>query len=365
MPRHPIIAAFLVAFAFLYAGVGLAQSTGPARVTPVGTLPTGTLTLAPLLRNVVPAVVSIAVTGRAPAENPLLSDPFFRRFFSPREKQPEQVIHATGSGVIVDAQRGYVLTNAHVVENAQRIVATLRDGRHFEAKLVGRDPETDLALVKISGSGLVALPLGDSDAVEVGDFVVAIGNPFGLGQTVTSGIVSAVGRSGLGIEGYEDFIQTDAAINPGNSGGALINLKGELIGINTAIVAPSEGNVGIGFAIPINMARNVIDQLEQSGEVRRGQLGVALRDRADRGDPSYGLLQGAIVAEVTPGSSAANAGLRAGDVIVKLNGVPIRDAQHLRNRIGLMRVGQPVEFEIDRNGQAQTITATIGPRTSP
>ncbi len=215
-------------------------------------------TLAPLLRQVTPAVVNIAVRGRVREENPLFQDPFFQQFFD-MPPQLEREVQATGSGVIVDARRGYVLTNNHVVENAEVIEVTTKDNRRFRARVVGRDPRTDIALLRIPPApSLVALPFGDSDKLQVGDFVVAIGNPFGLGQTVTSGIVSALGRSNLGIEQDEDFIQTDASINPGNSGGALVDLRGQLVGINTAILSPGGGNVGIGFAIPANVARRVM-----------------------------------------------------------------------------------------------------------
>ncbi len=238
----------------------------------------GVPSLAPMLNEVTPGVVNIAVRSRAPeaSDNPLFNDPFFRRFFN-APRQRERRVQATGSGVIVDAAQGYVLTNNHVVDKAETIEVTTKDNRHFAAKLVGRDDETDIAVLKIEGGNLKAVPLGDSDRLQVGDFVVAIGNPFGLGQTVTSGIVSALGRS-LGIEGYEDFIQTDASINPGNSGGPLVDLKGRLVGINTAILAPGGGNIGIGFAVPINMARNAMDQIIRTGSVKRGRIGVTIQD---------------------------------------------------------------------------------------
>ena len=239
----------------------------------------GVITMAPLLERTTPAVVNISVQSReAAAENPLFRDPFFRRFFDlPEQPQARRAISA-GSGVIVDARRGYVLTNHHVVRSAERITVTLKDRREFQAELVGSDPATDVALLRIPAQSLTALPFGDSDRLKVGDLVIAIGNPFGLGQTVTSGIVSALGRGGITSGNYEDFIQTDASINPGNSGGALINSKGELIGINTAILAPSGGNVGIGFAVPANMARSVMDQLLRFGQVRRGRIGVVIQD---------------------------------------------------------------------------------------
>src|SRR6185295_10337065 len=249
-----------------------------AQAQPAG-LPTreGLPTLAPILEKVTPAVVNIAVLQRSPEdENPLLRDPFFRRFFGgPQQSQPQV---AAGSGVIVDAKNGYVITNAHVVKDAKEILVTLRDNRRLPAKLVGADPGTDVAVVKVEPQRLAELKFGDSDDLQVGDFVVAIGNPFGIGQTATSGIVSALGRSGLSVEGYEHFIQTDASINPGNSGGALVNLKGELVGINSAIIGPAGGNVGIGFAVPSVMAKAVMDQLIRFGEVKRGRLGVAIQD---------------------------------------------------------------------------------------
>src|SRR5690348_9245938 len=225
----------------------------------------------------------------------MLQDPFFRRFFGLPEQSRPQI--SAGSGVIVDAHNGFVLTNHHVVKDAEQIAVTLKDGRRLQGKLVGSDAATDIALLKVEGDNLKALPLGDSDALRVGDFVVAIGNPFGLGQTVTSGIVSALGRSGLDIEGYEDFIQTDASINPGNSGGALINLKGELIGINTAIIGPSGANVGIGFAVPSVMVKAVVDQIARYGEVRRGRLGASSEDITYDLATSLGLAstQGAII----------------------------------------------------------------------
>jgi serine protease DegQ len=305
--------------------------------------------LAPLLRNVTPAVVNISVVATSqPQDNPLMRDPFFRRFLPPQE-QPQQR-QAAGSGVIVDAARGYVMTNAHVVARAQRIAVTLKDGRTLNAKLIGTDPGTDIAVVQIPAENLTALTYGDSSALEVGDYVVAIGNPFGLGQTVTSGIVSALGRSGLRIEGYEDFIQTDASINPGNSGGALVDLRGRLIGINTAIIAPSGGNVGIGFAVPINMARTVFDQIVEYGKVARGRVGVQVQDVTPDIASAIGMTQpaGALVARVEPNSPAAKAGLRQGDVILALDNAPVRNSADLRNRVGLVRVGEKIDVTYRR-----------------
>ncbi len=322
-----------------------------------------TPSLAPMLERIVPGVVNISTRTRIRTEeNPLLKDPFFRQFFGnvpdmPREREAQSL----GSGVIVDAKRGYILTNNHVIAKADEISVTLRDGRKFKAKLVGTDPASDIAVIHIKADNLTAVPLGDSGHLRVGDFVVAIGNPFGLGQTVTSGIVSALGRSGLGIEGYEDFIQTDASINPGNSGGALVNLHGDLVGINTAIVGPSGGNVGIGFAIPVNMARQVMDQLIQYGEVRRGQLGVYIQDLTPELAKALDVRQehGAVVTQVAPHSPAAKAGLKTGDVVVKVDGSPVQSAADLRNTVGLMRIGQTVALDVLRDGKPMHIEARI------
>ncbi|MBP2294347.1 Do family serine endopeptidase [Azospirillum rugosum] len=317
--------------------------------------------LAPMLSAVTPGVVNIAVRGRTEMDNPLLRDPFFRRFFDLPERLQRET-RAAGSGVIVDARNGYILTNNHVVENAEVIEVTTKDKRQFRAKLLGRDPQTEIAVLKIEASGLTAVPLGDSDRLEVGDYVVAIGNPFGLGQTVTSGIVSALGRSGLS-EGYEDFIQTDASINPGNSGGALVDLRGRLVGINTAILAPSGGNIGIGFAVPINMARQVMDQILQYGEIRRGRIGVAVQDLTPEVASAMGVkeVEGAVVAQVEQGSPADRAGIRRGDIIVAIDGSPVRSATQVRNRVGLKRVGDRVELMLQRNGTQRSVTTRVEP----
>ena len=307
-------------------------------------------------------MVNIAVRAKGPSVNPLLNDPFFRRFFDlPDMRQQPRETSASGSGVIVDARRGYVLTNNHVVAEADAIEVTTRDDQRYPARLVGRDPGTDIAVLQIQGQGFQAVQLGDSNRLQVGDYVVAIGNPFGLGQTVTSGIVSALGRGGLRVEGYEDFIQTDASINPGNSGGALVDLRGRLVGINTAILAPSGGNVGIGFAVPINMARAVMDQLIEYGEVRRGRIGIAVQDLTPEiaGALQVGVAEGAVVAQVEPGSPAERAGLKRGDVVVALDGVQIHSATQVRNHVGLKRVGQAVALTIQRNGSRRVLTATI------
>jgi len=335
----------------------LALLAGPLPAT--AALPavvTGATTIAPMLDAVTPAVVNIAVLSRAPqADNPLLRDPFFRRFFGNVPQARPQV--SAGSGVIVDARRGYVITNHHVIENASEIAVTLKDRRRVRARLVGSDEATDVALLKIEADRLTALPLGDSNKLRVGDFVVAIGNPFGLGQTVTSGIVSALGRSGLKVEGYEDFIQTDASINPGNSGGALVNFNGELVGMNTAIIGPAGGSVGIGFAVPISIVRSVVDQLAEHGEVRRGRLGIAIQDLTPDLAETLNVTgdQGAVIAQVEQGSAADRAGLRSGDLVVSVDGKPIHSGTDLRNRIGLVRIGTPVQITFLRGGQQRTI----------
>jgi Do/DeqQ family serine protease len=312
----------------------------------------GVPTLAPVLEKVTPAVVNIAVLQKSPEEeNPMLRDPFFRRFFGgPGDSEPQI---AAGSGVIVDAKNGYVITNAHVVKDAREVVITLKDNRRLPAKLVGADPGTDIALLKIEPVRLVETSWGDSDALRVGDFVIAIGNPFGIGQTATSGIVSALGRSGLSMEGYEYFIQTDASINPGNSGGALINLRGELVGINSAIIGPSGGNVGIGFAVPAVLARAVMDQLIRFGEVKRGRLGISMQDVAGG--------EGAQIADVQANSPAAQAGLRVGDVVVALNGRPVRGPAELRARLSVVPVGESVDLLVHRGKEKPTLLkARIG-----
>jgi Do/DeqQ family serine protease len=348
-----------VLIAVAYSAAALAQ---PLPSTDARGLPT----LAPLVNEVTPAVVNISVVTRAPMENnPLFRDPFFRRFFGVPERPQQQREQAAGSGVIIDAARGYVLTNNHVIKDAERAIVTLKDRRQFNAKLVGTDPGTDIAVLQIeaAGQGLSALKIGDSDIIQVGDYVLAIGNPFGIGQTVTSGIVSAIGRSGLNIEGYEDFIQTDASINPGNSGGALVNLRGELVGINTAIIGPSGGNVGIGFAVPSNMARAIMNQIIKHGEVRRGRLGIEMADLTPELSKKLGVntLDGAVIAVVQAGSPAEKSGIREGDVVTALNGRPIRHAAELRARLGLTAIGEDVDMRINRSGATRNVRTQIAP----
>ncbi len=352
---HGLAATLLFAFAPLVS----AQLPAQVGETPVPSL-------APMVKKVSPAVVNIATRGTVQEQNPLLNDPFFRRFFdipnTPRQRQ----FQSAGSGVIVDAKEGYIVTNAHVIENADEITVTLLDNRSHTAKVVGKDPGSDVALLKVQATNLTAIPLADSDRIEVGDFVVAIGNPFGLGHTVTSGIVSALGRSGINPEGYEDFIQTDASINPGNSGGALVNLNGELVGINSAILSRTGGNIGIGFAIPSNMMKTVMAQLVKYGEVKRGVLGVNIQtltpDIAE--SMELGNVQGALVSQVVDGSAAAKAGIKAGDVITAVNGKQVKDAAGLRNSIGLLSVGDRVDVTLLRDGKSQHVTAVIAENTA-
>lgn len=331
-----------------------------AAAIPVFATRDGMPSLAPLLEPVTPAVVNIAVVSRSPEENnPLARDPFFRRFFGLRSPEPQL---SAGSGVIVDAKKGYVLTNHHVVKEATQVYVVLKDNRRFEAKVIGSDAGTDIALLSIPPENLTEAKFGDSDALQVGDFVLAIGNPFGIGQTVTSGIVSALGRSGLLPEGYEDFIQTDASINPGNSGGALINMKGELVGINTAILGPSGASVGIGFAVPSSIARTVMGQLVRFGEVRRGWLGMVMQDLTPELARSFGVserLRGAVIAQIQPGSPAAKAGLREGDVVLEVGNRRVRGSADLRNRLGLVPVGDVLEFRVTRGGEERRIPVRI------
>lgn len=317
--------------------------------------------LAPILEQVTPAVVNIAT--RAPARrSPLLEDPFFRQFFDIPEATKAPQARSVGSGVIIDADRGLIVTNEHVIADAAEILVTLNDGREVAAKLVGSDPQADIAVIEIEESDLTALSWADTSRLRVGDFCVAIGNPFGLGQTVTSGIVSAMGRSGLGIEDFEDFIQTDASINPGNSGGALINLRGELIGINTAIVGPSGGNVGIGFAIPANMASDLVTQLVEFGEVQRGELGISAQPLTGELAEAFGLAanqRGIVIGRVRQESPADKAGLQVGDVITAIDGRPVRDEKAIKNRIGLVRLGQRILLTVVRDSQAKDIEVMV------
>jgi len=320
--------------------------------------------IADMLEDITPAVVSITVTGtQAVEQNPLLNDPFFRRFFNAPDQPQSRPVQGAGSGVIFDAENGYILTNHHVVNNAEQIEVLLSDRRRVQAKVIGSDRGTDIALIQIEADGLTAVPLSDSDTLKVGDFVAAIGNPFGIGQTVTTGIVSALSRvTGINGDGFEDFIQTDASINPGNSGGALVDYNGNLVGINSSIISPSGGNVGIGFAVPINMAMTVVDQLLEFGEIRRGLLGVQITDLTpDVVDAlSLKISEGAVVSSVVPDSPAEKAGVEPGDIIVAVDDDIITGASDLRNTIGLTRAGKEVTIGLIRDNKRRNVEVTIG-----
>jgi len=341
--------------ALLAALLALLITAAPARgALPVAVDDEPLPSLAPVLDRVTPSVVNVYTQTRVRVRSPLMDDPFFRRFFNVPDVPRERISQSLGSGVIVDAAEGYVLTNNHVIAGADDISVTLSDGRNFEAEVIGTDPDTDLAMIRIPAESLQALIFADSSQLRVGDFVVAVGNPFGLGQTVTSGIVSALGRTGFrGLE-FQNFIQTDASINPGNSGGALINLRGELVGINSAIFTPSGGNVGIGFAIPSAMARHVMDQLARFGEVRRGTLGIYVQDLTADLAGAFGVEKGrgVLVAEVARDSAAEEAGLRAGDVVTSIAGYPVKSAQEFHNFEGQFPVGEPLELEYVRDQSA-------------
>jgi Do/DeqQ family serine protease len=344
----------ILALALAVVALPVGRSVGQARLPELPSL-------APVIEAVGPAVVNISVSGSREQQ----IDPFFRQFFP--NGGGRQQFRSAGSGVIVDAARGYVLTNHHVVEDADEITVTLSDDRSFDAEVVGSDPGSDIAVLHVEAEDLAEMPLGDSDRVRVGDYVLAIGNPFGLDHTVTSGIVSGLGRRGINPEGYEDFIQTDASINPGNSGGALVNLNGELIGVNSAILSGSGGNIGIGFAIPVNMARSIMDQIVDYGSVRRGLLGVNIAQLTPEIAEDYELdgTSGALVTAVSTGSAAERAGLQINDVIVSINGQAVADPLTLRNAIGLMRPGDRVEVAFIRDGERRTVNAVLGELDAP
>src|ERR1700688_2958412 len=359
---YPLARALFIAFALFVVRLYPGAATAAGVVLP---------SLAPVIKAVSPAVVNIATRGTLTervAGNPLRDDPYFGRFFNTPEGGAvrRRQFQSAGSGVIVEAKHGYIVTNRHVIENASEITVTLLDKRQFQAQVVGSDEGTDIAVLKAAEPHLREMPLGDSSHLEVGDWVVAIGNPFGLKHTVTAGIVSALGRTGIHPHGYEDFIQTDASINPGNSGGALVNLNGELIGINSAILSKDGGNIGIGFAIPVNMVKAVMQQLITYGEVKRGIVGIKLRDVTPETAESLQLVnaRGVEISEVAPGSAADRAGIKAGDVVVSMNGVSLESAAQLRNGLALLRVGQSVEIRLLRNGAERSVTLTINPPNS-
>ncbi len=326
--------------------------------------------LAPMLEKATPAVVNIATRGQTMRrfQLPLPADSLFYRFFELPSIERIQETQSLGSGVIIDSEKGYILTNNHVIKDAYEITVTLSDGRELLAEIIGRDPDTDVAVIRIPPDDLTQVPIADSSRLRVGDFVVAIGNPFGLGQTVTSGIVSALGRSGLGIESYEDFIQTDASINLGNSGGALVNLRGELVGINTAIFGNgNSGNIGIGFAIPINLAHGIMRQLIEYGEVRRGRLGAQGQNLTPQLAQAFDIeiKSGFIVTQIETRSPADKAGLLVGDVIVSANQRSIRTARDMYNLVGLLHIGQSIDFKLYRKGEEINLTAVIQPIEVP
>ena len=346
--------------------MALSAATLPAAA---GTLPVAVdgqrlPSLAPMLAKVSPAVVNISSTShKRVAVNPFFSDPFMRQFFGLPGVPPsrELVQQSLGSGVIVDASRGYILTNNHVIEGADDVKVTLTDGKSYKAKVIGADPQTDLAVIQIHAPDLVALPLADSSKLRVGDFVVAIGDPFGLGQSATSGIISGLQRQDLRQSGVQNYIQTDASINPGNSGGALVNLAGQLVGINSMIYSPSGASAGLGFAIPSDLAAKVMKQLIAHGKVERGSLGVDAQDLTPRIAGALGIkaAHGALITDVLPGSPAATAGLKPGDLVTSVNGDPVSDAQDLRNAQGLAPVGSTMVLGVDRNGHQLKLDARL------
>lgn len=360
----------------LTVSLGLSFSSVPAASAALPTTVAGEQmpSLAPMLEKVLPAVVSVYVEGTQVQRQRIPEE--FKFFFGPNmpsEQRSVRPFEGIGSGVIIDGEKGYVVTNNHVVNNADKIRVQLNNGKEYQAKLIGRDEQSDIALLQLTdakGKGLTAVKMADSDALRVGDFAVAVGNPFGLGQTATSGIISALGRSGLSMEGLENFIQTDASINRGNSGGALVNLNGELIGINTAILAPSGGNIGIGFAIPSNMVQNLTEQLIKYGEVKRGMLGIKGSEMTAEMAKAFKVdaQRGAFVSEVIPKSAAAEAGIKSGDVIVSLDGKAIHSFAELRAKVatagagkkvkmGLLREGKPMEVNVELQNSTQSATS--------
>lgn len=342
------LASFLLCASVL---TGLANAEGfPQRLIDGKLQPS----LAPVIDGAAPAVVNIATYTIQRRYNPLMQSPFFRHFFDlPDSIEESRQVSSAGSGVVFDAENGYVITNHHVIANSDDIEVTIADGRKFKGRLIGSDKKVDIALLQIEAENLTAIPLADSRSLRVGDFVIAIGNPFGLSQTVTTGIVSALGRNGLGIQGYEDFIQTDASINPGNSGGALIDLSGRLVGINSAIIAPAGGNVGIGFAIPSEVTQAIVSQLLSFGEVRRGGIGARFQDLTPELAEAFSLdtFQGAVVSKVLPESAADRAGIRVGDIVISANQRRIRNASDIHNRIGLSPLGETLELEVLSGGK--------------
>ncbi|HEY7643552.1 MAG TPA: Do family serine endopeptidase [Hyphomicrobiales bacterium] len=359
MQIAPILLLLPLALGWLVSPLALAG-------TPPATAQCEMPSLAGMLQDVLPGVVSINFPDNKSADDPLLSDPFFRRFFGLPEQPQLGEFQVGGSGVVVDAAKGYVITSNHLIESAEELNVDLSDGRRMKARKIGTDPATDIAVLQIPAEELTAVRFGDSDLLKVGDYVVAIGSPFGLDQTVTSGIVSGLGRTGAGINAYESFIQTDAAVNPGSSGGALVNLRGELVGINTAIMSPSGNHVGIGFAVPSDMARKVTDQLIAYGKIKRGQLGMRFQELTPELANKHKITVrgGALVQRVIPKSPADEAGIAPGDVITAINGERVRSSIDLRNKIALLRVGSPVQLDVTRDGIRKQVATHIAEATA-
>ena len=353
----PVLAALAATLILAFAHVPRAASGALPAAVDGQAVPS----LAPMLERVVPAVVNINSKARVRVRNPFLDDPTLRQFFGMQNVPRERIAQSLGSGVIIDAGKGFVLTNNHVVEGADDISVTLHDGRSLSAKLVGTDPDTDVAVIQIPAQNLSAMPVADSNHLRVGDFVVAVGNPFGVGQSATSGIVSGLNRTGLGGRGFQNFIQTDATINPGNSGGALVNLRGELVGINSQIFSTSGGSNGIGFAIPSNLAADVMRQLIATGSVKRGTLGLQAQDMTAQIANMLGtkITQGAVVTQVRENSPADTAGIKAGDIVVALNGRPVNTENDLYNAEGLLPVDSNVELKLVREGRTLTLTVPL------
>jgi len=354
------MAAALFTLATLAMAAGTPLHAQPASAAAAAAAGKPVPSLAPMLKKVLPAVVNISAQGVRTVNRPLLAGPFFQQFFGmqPPQQQTREHFVSLGSGVIINADKGYILTNHHVIDHAKKITIILKDGRQYPARVVGVDARHDLALLHVHAKHLTQATIADSSALSVGDYVVAVGNPFGLGQTVTSGIVSAMGRTGLAVDGWDNFIQTDAPINPGNSGGALVNMQGQLEGINTAILAPGHrgGNVGIGFAIPISDAMTIVHQLEKYGNVKRGSLGVAaqtLTPKLAQAFGVHGIYRGALITKTVKSMPAQRAGLTAGDIITEVNGQAVRSATEMRNVLSLIRPGGHVTLTVYHDGKSE------------